>query len=112
MAPAAVGPSKNATKKAEKAAKKAANKTAKLAPEAGSPSPPVLAPVAPAPPANASGPSLPAMYLSSDGPGPLKCVTAARFFGVKVDAAGMNPAGESTTCMNTMQLLWHASEGT
>ncbi|CAM9393416.1 unnamed protein product [Ectocarpus fasciculatus] len=34
------------------------------------------------------------MYLGSDGPGPLKCLTAAKFFGVEVEAADTNPAGE------------------
>eukprot|EP00752_Nemacystus_decipiens_P016540 g14783.t1 len=86
------GPSKNAAKKAEKAAKKAAAKSAKSATPGGSPS------VAPTPPTTAakaaSGPSLPSMYLSSGGPGPLKCLAAAKFFGVEVQTAEINPAGE------------------
>lgn len=88
----AAGPSKTATKKAEKAAKKAAAKSAKSATPAGSP------PVASAAPAAAvkaaGGPSLPSMYLSAGGPGPLKCMTAAKFFSVEVQPADTNPAGE------------------
>ncbi|CAB1103032.1 unnamed protein product [Ectocarpus sp. CCAP 1310/34] len=87
--PSSSGPSKNAAKKAEKAAKKAAAKGAKSAPVAGSCVPPAAAP-APA----ASRSSLPSMYLGSDGSGPLKCLTAAKFFGVEVEVADTNPAGE------------------
>ncbi|CAN0385338.1 unnamed protein product [Pylaiella littoralis] len=91
------GPSKNAAKKAEKAAKKAAAKGAKSGAAASAgPSPAPSYPAPPAPPAMkaAEGPSLPSMYLSSAGPGPLKCLTAAKFFGVEVEAASVNPAGE------------------
>lgn len=87
--PSSSGPSKNAAKKAEKAAKKAAAKGAKSAPVAGS----CVSPAA-APASAASRSSLPSMYLGSDGPGPLKCLTAAKFFGVEVEAADTNPAGE------------------
>lgn len=87
------GPSKNAAKKAEKAAKKAAAKGGKGAPQSEASA--AAAPAA----TNAkitSAPSLPSMYLSGDGPGPLKCLTAAKFFGVEVEAADVNPAGEGT----------------
>lgn len=87
------GPSKNAAKKAEKAAKKAAAKNTKSAPPAGSP--PVASAAPTAAVKAAAGPSLPSMYISSDGPGPLKCLTAAKFFGVEVQPADTNPAGES-----------------
>lgn len=93
-APASAGPSKNAAKKAEKAAKKAAAKNAKPVPTAAA-STPASTRVAPAPAPKAAASSAPSMYLSCDGPGPLKCVTAALFFGVTVDAAETNPAGES-----------------
>lgn len=97
------GPSKNAAKKAEKAAKKAAAKGAKsgaVVPPTGSSSAPSPSPSAAAAAAAgkaakaAAGPSLPSVYLSSAGPGPLKCLTAAKFFGVDVEAANMNPAGK------------------
>lgn len=86
------GPSKTAAKKAEKAAKKAAAKSAKSAAPAGSP--PVASDAPTGAVKAATGPSLPSLYLSSDGPGPLKCLTAAKFFGVEVEAADANPAGE------------------
>lgn len=91
------GPSKTAAKKAEKAAKKAAAKSAKAAAPAGSPpagSPPAASAGPPATVKAASARSLPSMYLNGDGPGPLKCLTAAKFFGVEVEAADINPAGE------------------
>ncbi|CAN0391152.1 unnamed protein product, partial [Laminaria digitata] len=95
-APSTSGPSKNASKKADKASKKAASKkapskNAKSPPPAGTPP---AASTSAAPPLRAVGRSTPSMYLNSDGPGPLKCVTAAKFFGVKVEAADINPAGE------------------
>jgi len=86
------GPSKNAAKKAEKAAKKAAAKSAKSAPPAGSP--PVASAAPPAAVKAVLARSLPNVYLNGDGPGPLKCLTAAKFFGVEVEAADINPAGE------------------
>ena len=86
------GPSKNAAKKAEKAAKKAAAKSAKSAAPAGST--PVASAAPPAAVRAASARSVPNMYLGGDGPGPLKCLTAAKFFGVEVEAADINPAGE------------------
>lgn len=98
--PASAGPSKNAQKKAAKLASKAAGKTggaSSTSPPTTSKSPqatsaaPAAAPKATPLPV-ASGPL---MYLNSDGPGPLKCVAAARLFGIKVDAAEMNPAGET-----------------
>lgn len=89
------GPSKNAAKKAEKAAKKAAAKGGKGTSEsAASASAAPTATIAKA----TAGPSLPCMYLSGDGPGPLKCLAAAKFFGVEVEAADVDPAGEGRTC--------------
>lgn len=96
-APSSSGPSKTAEKKADKAAKKAASKKA-ASKNAKSPHPagtPPAASVSVAPLVREVVRSTPAMYLDSDGPGPLKCVTAAKFFGVKVEAADFNPAGES-----------------
>lgn len=85
--------SKNAAKKAEKAAKKAAGKAAKTGSPAGIGSPPITA-ATPSPPMKAAMSSSASMFLNCDGPGPLKCVTAARYYGVEVDAANTNPAGE------------------
>lgn len=91
--PASAGPSKNALKKAAKMAKKGGEKVegaTSTQPDASKS--PAVSSAAPTP--VPSAPSGPLMYLDSDGPGPLKCVAAARLFGVKVDAAQMNPAGE------------------
>lgn len=99
--PASAGPSKNAQKKAAKLASKAARKTggaSSTSPPTTSKSPPATSAAPAAAPKATPLPVLsdPLMYLNSDGPGPLKCVAAARLFGVKVDAAAMNPAGETT----------------
>lgn len=85
--------SKNAAKKAEKAAKKAAGKAAIKGSPAGTGSPPITA-ATPLPPVKPVMSSSASMFLSGDGPGPLKCVTAARYYGVEVDAANTNPAGD------------------
>lgn len=85
--------SKKAAKKAEKAAKKAAGKAAKTGSPARIGSPPITA-ATPSAPVKTVMSSSASMFLSGDGPGPLKCVTVARYYGVEVDAANTNPAGE------------------
>ena len=47
-----------------------------------------------APPLKTAVSSPASMFLSGDGPGPLKCAAAARFYEVEVEAANTNPAGE------------------
>ncbi|CAM9949316.1 unnamed protein product, partial [Hapterophycus canaliculatus] len=91
VSPPSAGPSKNAAKKAAKAANKAAAKGGKGASASFASAP--AAPTATVATIT-SGPSLPSMYLGGHGTGPLKCLAAAKFFGVDIKAADVNPAGE------------------
>lgn len=91
------GPSKNALKKAAKLAKKAAkangaSKQLDIAEfPAATSSGTVTNMIVPPETTGLSGRSL---FLDTEGPGPLKCLAAARLFGVSVDAAATSPAGE------------------